>query len=374
MHALLLETQTELVTTNTSATHYFLSQAGTQQVFEKLDLFDRGIVSEGSIAPWGFYKILDVRSVFKKDTVQQQSLIGQKNKTTTAVFLADNDKPLLMVGKAKIIGNAYLPKKGIKKGYIKSQSFNRFQFLNGQKFTSGKRLPNISETFTTPEVGSTQTLRMEDIKAGQLLHNDFKNKTIEIQVSEPAFNHKKLSGNIIIRAKDSLVIKNDNSLEDVMIIAPKVVFEKGFNGTLQVKASAMVELQEKVTLRYPSGVFIDSEDALEPGVTLKKGAKLLGSIVVTNANSKNHAISLVSIQKGAELMGTLYCEGHTELRGKVTGSVYTNNFFLKTEASSYENYIEDGVIDRQSLPDFFHGNSFSSNEANKNGYGIIKTL
>lgn len=375
MHALILQTHMEILNTNNSAMNYFLGKVDRLEISdEKVDLFENGIVSEGNVAHWGFYKILEVRSVFKNDTITGYGLLGKKNDLESALYLVDNDKPLQMVGKAKIKGDVYLPKKGIKKGYITSQSFSSSTFLEGNKLRSGNKLPNINNVFLGQDTVGLERKQVSELKNGQVLYNSFGSETLHVLVDTPFLANQTIFGNVIISSMDSLFIRENNRLEDVLIVAPIVIFEKGFTGSLQVAGTEKVELQEDVILKYPSGVYMAGENAGKRSVILNEDSKLLGSIVVSDTKSSKQGTSLVVINKDSELIGQLYCNGSTQLSGSVIGSLSTDNFFLKTKASTYENYIKDGIIDLKSLTKDFIGISLQNHKDANDVYGIIKML
>jgi hypothetical protein len=93
LFGLKLETQTELLYTNKSAINYYLTTIEQLDAKEKnIDLFENGIVSNGNVKPWGFYNVLTVTSIFRKDTVQQQVLVGKTRIEKPALYLTDNDR------------------------------------------------------------------------------------------------------------------------------------------------------------------------------------------------------------------------------------------------------------------------------------------
>ena len=61
-----------------------------------------------------------------------------------------------------------------------------------------------------------------------------------------------------------------------------------------------------------------------------------------------------------------------QLKGNVIGTVFTDRFFLETEASSYENVILNGFINLDSLPDNFIGLPLFNNPNNISEYAVIK--
>ncbi|MEO1437948.1 MAG: hypothetical protein AAFV80_20570 [Bacteroidota bacterium] len=61
----------------------------------------------------------------------------------TALYLADQNRPLAMVGEAKIIGTAYLPKSGVRRGNIHGNTYQGQQFVEGSRLESKHQLPDL---------------------------------------------------------------------------------------------------------------------------------------------------------------------------------------------------------------------------------------
>ncbi|MBP2832835.1 hypothetical protein J8281_11620 [Aquimarina sp. U1-2] len=374
VYTTMLDTYTEVFSTNASAQAYFLSKV--EDIEEKqhtVDIFEDGISSSGIVKPWGFYKVLLTSSIFKKDTIQRAVLIGQRLKEENqALYLSDASKPLFMVGKAKITGTAYLPKSGIKAGYISSNAYRDSKYLVGSKRVSKTSLPKIDNVNFGYDQ-EVKTIQLQELKDDVLMYNDFFQKTVVVISDTTILERKKLSGNIIITSKDSIYVKKNNELEDIIIKAPKVAFESGFKGTVQVLAQKVVGLEDKVLLRYPSGIFMSTGNVDERKVRIGEQSKVLGGIVLSDDN--RGIDKMITIEENAEVIGDIYCSGKLQLKGKVTGAVYASSFYLRTEASAYDNYILDGAINRQNLPKEFVRIPLFKNKSDYNTpYAIIKQI
>ena len=70
----------------------------------------------------------------------------------------------------------------------------------------------------------------------------------------------------------------------------------------------------------------------------------------------------------------MYCYGKTQLKGNVIGCLYTDRFFLKTTSTIYENYMYDGTIDREELPDYFVRLPIHENKSEYVVYDLVKEL
>ena len=78
MHQTILFTYAEVIANNESVQQYALQKVPEiQEEPLDIDLFENGINSTVTIKPWGFYQVMCAQTIFKKDTIQQASLIGQ---------------------------------------------------------------------------------------------------------------------------------------------------------------------------------------------------------------------------------------------------------------------------------------------------------
>lgn len=354
IHQTLLSNHLELIDTNVSAQNYFLGKINELEREDiTIDLFENDISATGAIKPWGFYKVLATMTTLKKDTIFKAALIGERKKNdNTALYLSDSGKALFMVDNARITGDAYIPKHGIKQGYITSNAYKNVTYLKGSKIVAKANLPKAVLTDFYNSNQKIKEIDVAEIKDSIHVYNSFSNPTLRILTNIIPLDHKHLSGNIILKSKDSIFIKNNNSLEDIIIEAPKVVFERGFKGNVQVIAEKLVVLQEDAVLSYPSGIVMNKDNSTDKEIRMHPRSKVVGGVVMDVRASKKLE-RILTIDKEAEVIGDVYCRGKLQLKGKVTGAVYANQFYLKTDASSYDNYMMDGVINRKELPDEF---------------------
>ena len=94
---------------------------------------------------WGVFEIVVSTATIKNNRFQKIALIGSKQPESnrSALYIQDNNKPLVLVGNTKIEGLAYLPKQGVKPGYIGGQSYYGSQLIHGSTRVSSI-LPKLS--------------------------------------------------------------------------------------------------------------------------------------------------------------------------------------------------------------------------------------
>ncbi|WP_412560652.1 hypothetical protein [Winogradskyella sp. MIT101101] len=94
---------------------------------------------------WGFFEKVVSTATIKNKRFQKIALVGSKQpkNNRTALYVQDNNKPLVLVGNTKIEGVAYLPKQGVKPGYISGQSYYGSRLIFGS-IRSSSALPKLS--------------------------------------------------------------------------------------------------------------------------------------------------------------------------------------------------------------------------------------
>ncbi|MEZ0131020.1 hypothetical protein AB9T88_15125, partial [Flavobacterium sp. LBUM151] len=239
---------------------------------------------------------------------------------------------------------------------------------------SEPQLPEINTDFKKIFQGiKSEKTKLTDIEKPKdsLFFNSFFNTTKEIQVKSTLSNMI-FKGNFILRSEDSIRVKRNMVLEDVILIAPKITFEEGFKGTVQAFATKGIELEEKVVLNYPSVLCVYNESLNESKIKIKKECRITGAVVLFGNNDTQIDKNTIEIDEEGLLFGDLYCSGKLMLKSNVFGSVYTNRFFLKTTASSYDNMISNIEINTSKRPDYFV--SIPLFNTQKTTYSVIKKV
>src|SRR5690606_11031361 len=112
----------------------------------------------------------------------------------------------------------------------------------------------------------------------------------------PDLRYKVYKGRVIVASGDKISIKASSKLEDVIIEAPKVVIEKGFEGSIQAIASDSLDVEAGVKLMYPSAVALVPTSE-KKSMLIEKGAHI--EAVVLLCGPENISNSSISIQPGA---------------------------------------------------------------------------
>ena len=212
-----------------------------------------------------------------------------------------------------------------------------------------------------------------DKKNDSIYVNSFFKETIVLPIHSTVIENKIIKGNFILTAPDSIYIRKNNILEDVVIMAPKIAIEEGFTGTIQVFAKESITIEKEVTLNYPSVVsLLNKEVDKKAFVKIKEDVKIAG-VVLLFGNDLLHLENLsLEIEAKGIVMGTIYCSGSLSLKSDVYGSVIASKINHKVPSSTYSNTLVDVAIDINKKPSFFIDMPIFNNS--NHNYEIIKKV
>ncbi len=340
---------------------------------ETIDIFENSKKVSLYKEQWGGFNLLFCESFLKNETIEKIAIIGNYSEDNFALYLSDLDRPLLLSGKSTIYGDCKLPNEGISSTFIDGvNSSNSEKLVVGRVLKSEKKLPKLTLNITSV-FDEFNHLDYESILEKGFFKNDFNNIPVIVNLNEIIdIEDVMISGKVIIQSQDSISIRKTAKLENVIIKSPKVYIERGFNGSIQIIASSNVFIDENVTLEYPSFIALENNDkTTQAKISISPNSNILGGILLYGNTSSEYQNQLI-IDANVLVAGNIYCNGETQLKGKIKGTIYTNRFFLNTDESEYNNVILNGSIDNISLPKkFVRINLFEEKKIN---YEIIKWL
>jgi hypothetical protein len=343
-----------------STLNYALTQ--TIELAEETTVQINGDTCSFIAHPWGMYDVITVKSHKNKFTLSKSFLVGNRSLSNhTALYLADTDQPLKVTGETKLKGLIHLPKRGIERAYIEGKNYKGEKLYYGEKAQSEKYLPVLKEQFLDLDVRDFYKkydyILMHELPTDSVFI--FGGSTNVFHSVNPIYlNDVNLTGNLVIHSDDSITVRSNSTLNQLILIAPIVRVEKDFTGSIQIYATERIEIEEGVLLNFPSSLFLqDRDDAFrrefESAIHIHENAKINGGVLITSTSPDFRNPVKLDIKEKAIVAGIIYNQGETQLRGSIWGSIFTKRFYLKTKSSSYVNHLMDATIDRTVLPDFF---------------------
>ena len=351
---------------------------------DKVGNQDLGIRSNVSKEYWG---LLEKRhSVSKKGKLQfeKSAFVGYKNPDISALYLRDDNRPMVIVGEAKISGDAYLPKRGIKMGNIQGYGYVSSQLVYGNVHQSNAQLPGLcgqvdQQLKMITGVNYRPKGNSATLKQGMLIKNSFKEETIVVQGSDYLDLDKvTLIGNVVVWAMDKIRVRATSQLRDIILVAPEIEIEQGTRGAFQVIASQRIVVGKGCVLEYPTLLAVHegngSDQAVntlrDPVIAIESGSSISGAIIYSNKGKSKGLPKYIGIDREATVTGEVYCDQALELKGNIYGSVTTGSLISFENGNTYLNHLFNGSINSDLLPGEYCGLVYDCETTN----GIAKWL
>ena len=328
---------------------------------------------------WGIFERVTSVSKIKTNQFRKVALIGAKSKDQhrTALYLQDTRKPLVVVGRTKIEGVVFLPKQGVKAGTISGHSYTGSQLLYGSTQQSAALPPLTTGIFDQIEsieyqVSEISNAQFITIKPGLYSNSFFKPVQIHFSKSDILLNEVQLTGHIIVQSKTKITVQASAVLKDIVLIAPEIEIENNVIANFQAFASKKMSVGNSVQLRYPSALILNKNQVgsqsnttgikEKPSIQIGKSSVVKGVVVYLGNDPPNNFKTQIELQETSVLIGELYCNQNTELKGTVYGTVFAKNFIANQFGSIYQNHIYNGKINVHKLPKKYVGLLFNNSK------------
>ena len=311
---------------------------------------------------WGaFQKMESTSSSGSKSFTKMALSAGDDIKNNLAVYVANANLPLVLAGKAKVDGNAFLPERGVKAGVISGNYFQGKTLINGQISLSNPTLPELDSRW----VGYISALQQyipstedEYLNRQQENKHSFFDPTQFYYTPERFFTSEKYTGHIILMSASEIIVGPHTQLNDILVVAPKITIQSGFKGNATFLASTQIVVESNVHLYYPSSIIVatTTSEAEKENFTIKdtpilihenstiEGVVYYLSDATLETNSNNRYRVHIKTESTTNIHGAVYCQGNMEHLGQVAGSIYTHKFIANADGSKYINHLYDGQI------------------------------
>jgi len=308
---------------------------------------------------WGVLKIKGIKATNRIDSVTINTFVikqGEQDQKSS-IYVANIDRELQITGNTSIKGDVFVPSRGIKVAYVEGKRFAGNDLFLGNKYTSTTEVPKLNEY--------EELIKFENIKNRMItfasmnsqnvydnIYNDtiinsFKNSTILIySKNEIDLDNVIIKGNVAIVSENRIIANDACILEDVILIAPEILFKRNFNGKIQAFASNTIQTEEMCSFKFPSALIVSSSMSKEGSkeIYIGEGSIIEGLVMLQNNSGFSSKQSIIVINN-AKVMGQVYSSDLLELKGEVYGTVYTKKFSLKTSSAYYENLLIDAKIE-----------------------------
>jgi hypothetical protein len=306
---------------------------------------------------WGLLEVASTICTSQQMSISRNALVGGiSSRTPNAVEMAYGEK-LTVCGNTSIVGDCLIPGGDVEMKTIDNRPYTGPQpAIEGDIASATTSIrdihPDVIESMN--DVWKLQTSNYEPQVIPLDDTNSFSEPTRILVTAFEGVSPVNLKGNIIWISKTPILLDSRSNLEDIIVVCPSIQIGSNFRGSAQFFVTDSMLVEEYAELTYPSSI-VFHPNAQRQFLRLANNSRVEGLIVARTEVQKKKGNVIASIQNGATVEGAIYWNGYVSLKGKVSGSIVANGFFLQTPSATYENHIQDGVIDVRQLDFRFVG-------------------
>lgn len=316
------------------------------------DLFGEGMDSVSIQRKiWGMFQIAEVKAFrntsIRMYEVSKTGMVGKRldKWSKSAIYVQDNLKPIAVCGNTQIKGDAYRPAKGIIKGVVDGRGYLGSQLVYGNQFTSTHSLPPLDSMHIRNLMDQLNQKGPSLPASIDSFSQSFLDSTLIFRQSVIDLSSGYFQGNIMLMADSFLRVGANCYLEDVILMAPTILIESGFEGQAQFFGSQRILVMEGVKLVYPSvlGLLPTGLEGQIPLLELREGVIVTGSLFSYQGKKAINRPKII-IDRGCQINGQIYSDGPIEAGGEIYGNIICQQFSLRIGGRSYYNHVLDLLI------------------------------
>ena len=300
---------------------------------------------------WGGFEKVVSKSGEGIDSFLRAALLGTEiSRELPRLYLADQNIPLVLAGRTKIAGDIFVPGKFVKPGSVAGEYFQGTKLVHGQVFKSQKDLPELEGGWLNyiDSIFSKKSIVQANIKEENVQNSFLQNELILVDNS--GVLDYNLKGNVVLFSSKPILIKRSASIDQILIVAPKIKTESGFVGSFHAITN-IFESDTDCHFEYPSSVTTLKEDSENfNSIVIKAGTRFEGNLISLNPSNISNNSEGILINEDSEVLGFIYCEGDIEFYGKIRGSIYANKVLTEKKGSKYLNHLFSCTITDENLP------------------------
>ena len=347
----------------------------------QLDLYNNGESIVNVLQKqWGVYAYLQLSTSWKNITKTYRGLYGSsvKRNNLPGLYLADQGRYLVVGGRTKLTGTCYLPSLGIKSATIEAEPYRYDKLVYGKEEVSSGEVPPLSQNlisylkkFFSDETMGDSLVLFSELKATEL-NCAFTDKTMHI-VQDESFELDGIEarGNILFSSNESIYIRKNAQLEDVICSARRIYVEKGFSGNCQLIASDTILIDKNVTLSYPSAVVLYAAGHSNGLIVIETNTVVQGTVILC-PEIKTENNSEIQLKGSNQFYGVVYADGAIENAINVQGALFCNRFKMQTRRGRYVNHLLHAEIGSEGLVKEFSAGILFSDKRQGNMITILK--
>jgi len=398
----------------------YISEAGVNRTLCSLHDSDEAILTADVETPnggsfsivtlaWGPHILITSDGSFANQTVRTHALIGSvmPDYGSAAITVCDENHPFTVAGHTRIIGDVNTGGLGIATGRIKGEGVTTQEYHTGDNIQYEVLIPPSIDTALLHlyylEAANRQVNAEENI-AGSVLWGEsdddvfdthrsiFVENNLELNdfvltdVSEISSvfaagfveirGSSKLRGIVEIVAGGPIYVRDSSVLDGVILYSQdSIIFSQNASFSATAIAHKGIRILDRASLVYPSSLLLDvrkESDDERRGIFLSSRGQLESVCFVSiedPAEDKNEAI--LFLDTSCVFVGALISQGLADIRGRVYGTIITEEFRYELPPTTYVNWVRDLYIDRSGL-DFSPALPVLSSDTSASRFAILR--
>jgi hypothetical protein len=388
-----------------STMHLLMSQPGSlRQGMRTIEISSLHTVAE--IKQRGLYYEVEIISRDHIDSSSVRYTVGlaPSGLLWNAFVLSHPGSGLTVTGETNITGDVALQRHGIQRGVIYGEKHPRQDFMNGnvnivntipRYIFDESMLENVFiflPDHTDPDTviyGDVLYKQMSTPREGRKdnvihIHGDMIVDALQENESTKSYNEFFIEGTLVITensvlmqpaiyyAREGIEIRSGAAVKNAIFISDSTIWihRNSILEGIQVISKAGITIEGAILL-YPAAVVSYDKNVRKEGSKIEiRNSVINGSVVMINTSPDEiSGGGLISIDEYSKVHGFIYSTENTEIRGKITGCVYTYSTRYYYEPTLYINWLVNAQINRNALDKQF---LFPVGIIETGSYGVVR--
>ena len=259
----------------------------------------------------------------------------------SGLWYATDAASLSLTGRTALHGGLRLPRHGVQYGQIRSVFFRGERIEGARTAYAGKELPSVR---TDARRTTDSLLRLLETPGVWTPTPD--SLSVGFGEAEPRLLDAGSLGpgarveGMAVLLGEEVSIDSTCRLRDVLVVGRTIRVGDGFRGRAQLFASDTVLIGQRVTLGYPSGVFVARENP-DRYIEIGPHSRVEGYAIVDGDGKPDVKRANYRQDRTAVLRGLLWADGAAQVQGIVSGCMAANRMVYYSPEGYYEDMLYD---------------------------------
>ena len=298
-----------------------------------------------AVRPWGLYEAVRIEAADSR--IAPTRLFGSAAPFAcspgeeSGLWYATDAASLSLAGRTSLHGCLRLPRHGVQYGQIRSIFFCGERIEGARTAYAGKELPPVR---TDARRMTDSLLRLLEAPGAWMptphsLSVGFGEREPRMLDAGSFGPGTRVEGMAVLLGEE-VSIDSACRLRDVLVVGRTIRVGDGFRGRAQLFASDTVLIGQRVTLGYPSGMFVARENP-DRYIEIGPHSRIEGYAIVDGDGKPDVKRANYRQDRTAVLRGLLWADGAAQVQGIVSGCMAANRLVYYSPEGYYEDMLYD---------------------------------